>query len=181
MQRLKPQQIVEWNGQLIDVRNYDEFLDVRLEQAKCVPLDQLAGQAQQWAKDEPLLLICKSGQRSNTAAEQLKQLGFANISVVEGGMDAVGRTGMEVIRERRTIPLFRQVMIGAGLFVTLGLLLATFVHPGFIVLDWFVGVMLVIAGITGFCPMQSILKAMPWNQAAEMKASTCCVVKKEAA
>jgi rhodanese-related sulfurtransferase len=181
MQRVNPQQIVEWNGKLIDVRNYDEFLGARLAQASCVPLDQLTGQAHQWSRDEPLLLICKSGQRSDQAADQLKQLGFENVSVVEGGMDAAGRAGLEIIRDRKMIPLFRQVIIGAGLFVLLGLALATWVHPGFIVLDWFVGTMLIIAGVTGFCPMQSMLKKMPWNRTPEMKGSTCCVVKHQTA
>lgn len=73
--------------------------------------------------------------------------------------------GGEAVRERKGIPLFRQVMIGAGV-VLLGGLTLSFVHPWFIGLTWFASVMLIIAGTTGFCPMARILKRMPWNRDA---------------
>jgi hypothetical protein len=62
--------------------------------------------------------------------------------------------------------LERQVRIGAGSLVLLGLILAWLVHPYFIALSGFVGVGLVFAGITDWCGMGLLLVKAPWNSRA---------------
>ena len=64
----------------------------------------------------------------------------------------------------KVISLERQVRIAAGAIVLTGVLLACFVHPGFIWLSGFVGAGLVFAGITDFCGMGLLLAKLPWNK-----------------
>jgi rhodanese-related sulfurtransferase len=167
MTTLKPRQISTWTGRIIDVRNPDEFAAERLPKAECVPLGGLAAAVSGWDRKQPLLLMCKSGMRSKQAVQQLESAGFTGISMLEGGIDACKRDGVEVVVDRKRIPLYRQVMIGAGLLLLIGLGLS-FVHPAFVLIDWFVAAGLTFAGITGYCPMAKVLEKMPWN------AAPCC-------
>lgn len=59
----------------------------------------------------------------------------------------------------------RQVQITAGSLVLLGLTLATFVAPAWILLSWFAGAGLVFAGFSGFCGLALLLARLPWNRA----------------
>lgn len=76
---------------LIDVRQPDEFEgDLgHLDGAELVPLGQLAEISQAWPQDAPLLLICRSGNRSSQAARALRARGFSNLANLAGGMLAV--------------------------------------------------------------------------------------------
>ncbi len=70
------------------------------------------------------------------------------------------------------ISLERQTRIGVGLLVLTGSTLGAFVHPGFIGLAAFVGVGLVVAGITDFCGLTLVLSKAPWNRS--LKAESTC-------
>lgn len=76
---------------LIDVRQPDEFEGElgHLEGAELVPLGQLPQACRTWPKDAPLLLICRSGNRSTQAARALRALGFSHLANLSGGMLAV--------------------------------------------------------------------------------------------
>jgi len=172
MNTLTADRVSQWKGRLIDVRNLNEFAAERLPQAECVPLDRLMSAAGGWDRNEPILLMCKSGVRSGTAAGQLIGAGFTNVHTLTGGIDACKRAGVEVIITRRTIPVIRQVMIAAGALLLLGLILAR-VNPWFILLDWFVAAGLLFAGLTGCCPMARLLEIMPWNTAPACAGGDC--------
>ena len=166
--KISAKEVASWKGRIIDVRGYDEFSAERLEGAECVPLDHLLADAGKWDRAERLLLMCKSGMRSQKACDQLVQVGFTNLCMLEGGIEACKQAGVEVIRVRVAIPIFRQVMIVAGIILLIGLFL-THVSRWFILIDWFVALGLVIGGATGYCPMARLLAVMPWNASAR-----CC-------
>jgi rhodanese-related sulfurtransferase len=153
---------------VIDVRTPMEFAEVHVPQARNIPLDlvnpgELAGPGQM-RKDQPVYLLCRSGQRATRAAEKLMQEGFAQPVVVEGGTLAWIEANLSVARgQTRGISLERQVRIAAGSLVLTGVLLGWLVHSGFFGLSAFVGVGLVFAGITDFCGMGLLLARMPWN------------------
>jgi rhodanese-related sulfurtransferase len=159
---VKPVQLGEFQCRLIDVRGLDEFASERLPAAECVPLDRLLQSAKDWDRSERLVLVCKSGMRSARAAEQLRAAGFRDILNLEGGIDVCKRAGMEVVVDRKRLPIIRQVMITAGLLALTGLGLSL-VQPGFVVVAWFIACGLVLSGVTGYCPMAELLKRMPWN------------------
>ena len=65
----------------------------------------------------------------------------------------------------------RQVQIGAGSLVLIGVVLGALVLPGFYALSGVVGAGLLIAGVTGFCGMARVLGVMPWNTRAQTVAT----------
>ena len=54
---------------VIDVRTPVEFAEVHVPMARNVPLDELQLGALQLPKDQPIYLLCRSGQRATKAAE----------------------------------------------------------------------------------------------------------------
>ncbi len=75
----------------IDVREPDEFTGPlgHLPQAELVPLSTVGAAAAEWKREVPLLLICRSGNRSGKAALLLSGLGFQTLFNLKGGMIAV--------------------------------------------------------------------------------------------
>ena len=64
------------------------------------------------------------------------------------------------IADTKTWYLERLIRLVGGVFVLGSVLLGFFVHPGWFVFTGFVGTMLVIFALTGFCPMSIILHAL---------------------
>ncbi|MFQ5731471.1 MAG: rhodanese-like domain-containing protein [Planctomycetaceae bacterium] len=169
---ISAKRLAELNGQgnvdLIDVRTPAEFREVRAAMARNVPLDSLDPHAvmkeRNGTADEPLYVICRTGNRASKACRQFIDAGYTNVVNVEGGAQAWDEAGLPVIRGKKTVSLERQVRIAAGLLVLLGAVLGFFVNPYFIGLSAFVGAGLLFAGITDTCGMAMMLARMPWNQ-----------------
>ena len=152
---------------LLDVRTPVEFAEVHVPQARSIPLDELDPAALNLPKDQPVFLLCRSGQRATKAAEKFAKAGFTQPVVVAGGTLAWIDANLPVIRGvAKVISLERQVRIIAGSLVFIGIVLGWFVHRGFYGLSAFVGAGLVFAGITDFCGMGLLLAKMPWNRRA---------------
>jgi rhodanese-related sulfurtransferase len=150
---------------LIDVRTPVEFAEVHVPQAQSIPLDELKPGSLPLRKDEPVYLLCRSGQRATKAAEKFSREGFSQSVVVEGGTLAWMEASLPVTRSPvKVISLERQVRIAAGAIVFTGVLLAHFVDGRFIWLSGFVGAGLVFAGITDFCGMGLLIAKLPWNK-----------------
>ena len=153
---------------LLDVRTPVEFAEVHVPQARSIPLDEinpreLAGSGQ-IRKDQPVYLLCRSGQRATKAAEKFAKEGFTDPIAVEGGTLAWIEANLPVTRGKtKVISLERQVRIVAGSLVLAGVLLGWLVHPSFFGLSAFVGAGLAFAGITDFCGMGLLLAKLPWN------------------
>ena len=86
--------------------------------------------------------------------------------MVEGGTKAWEAAGLPVVRGQGVISIERQVRIGAGTLVLLGVLLGSWVDPFWFFLSGFVGAGLIFAGITDWCGMGLLLAKMPWNQSS---------------
>jgi len=154
----------ENQAHLLDVRNPDEYSLCRVEGSQCIPLDTLPQRLAEIPRDKPVLVYCRSGNRSRQAIELLQSHGFDNLVQVEGGIQRLEKAGGKVVRSRRGIPIMQQVQVTAGSLVLLGLFLAWLVHPGFVFLSAFVGAGLVFAGLSGYCGMAKFLELMPWNR-----------------
>jgi rhodanese-related sulfurtransferase len=156
--------IQEQNAFLLDVRGFEEFANHRAPEAVCVPLPDLERRAAAIPTNRPVLVCCQSGGRSAMAVERLRALGFDTVINIEGGMSAWTAAGLLTTKQRGVIPLERQVRGIAGTLI-FGLTLAgLFVHPAFLYGTLFIGFMLFQSGVTGLCPMLSLLKVMPWNR-----------------
>lgn len=163
---------------LIDVRTPVEYREVHAKIARNSPLDSLDPDAVQRSRngssEEPLYVICQSGNRSGKACEKFHKAGFTNVVSVEGGTKAWEEAGLPVVRGKKAISLERQVRIAAGFLVLLGTILGYFAHPVWLGLSAFVGAGLMFAGITDTCGMALILARMPWNQVKEPKEHQTC-------
>lgn len=142
---------------LIDVRTPAEFREIHAEGATSMPLDRLDPSA--FAPGAPVYLICKSDERSRMAAAKVP-----DAVVVEGGTVAWEKSGLPVVRGKKTWALERQVRLVAGLLVLIGVALGWFVHPYLFGLAAFVGAGLTFSGLTNFCGMGLLLARMPWNR-----------------
>ena len=78
---------------LLDVREDDEWAAGHAPGATHIPLGQLAARTSELAPDRHVLAICRSGNRSGTATEQLSAAGFDVVNV-GGGMQAWQRAGL---------------------------------------------------------------------------------------
>ena len=84
--------------QILDVREPYEWAAGHVEGSIHVPLAQvMAGAGQeQLADDRPVLVICRSGNRSELAAVMLQARGI-DAHNVEGGMEAWARAGLPFV------------------------------------------------------------------------------------
>ena len=172
MKTVPANHVKNFSGRLVDVRTLEEFASERLSCAACVPLERLLSAASEWDPNEPLLVMCKSGARSKQAAQQLADVGFTNVAMLEGGIEACKKADVDVIRGPKRIPIMRQVLIGASVLLLVGLALSL-VDPRFILIDLFVACGLLMAGVTGFCPMAKLLALMPWNRITCATGGSC--------
>lgn len=75
---------------LIDVREAHELANGMLEHAQHMPMNSIPAHVEELetVKDSPIVLICRSGQRSAQVGQYLEQLGFTDVINLEGGMNA---------------------------------------------------------------------------------------------
>ena len=75
---------------IVDVREANEFANGHLINSKLIPLGTLKGRVGELEKyrDRPILLVCRSGQRSRIATSQLKNQGFTQTYNLIGGVVA---------------------------------------------------------------------------------------------
>ena len=151
---------------LIDVRTPAEYQRLHARGARSVPMEQLDPERLSALRDggEPVYLICQSGARSGRTCERLVSAGVSNIFSVEGGTAAWKAEGLPVERGAGgAISIERQVRIGAGALVCIGVLLGCVVSRKLLVLPALVGGGLVFAGVSDYCGMGLLLAKMPWN------------------
>ena len=154
---------------VIDVRTPAEFGEVHADCARNLPLPDVSPAALaalgHGGDAEPVYVLCQSGKRAEAACVKLAAGGFTQVVLVSGGTEAWVAAGLPVTRgSGRAIGIERQVRIGAGALVVLGVVLSRILHPDFVWLAAFVGAGLVFAGVSGFCGMGLLLAKAPWNR-----------------
>ena len=165
---------------LIDVRTPAEFEAIHVPGARSMPLDTLDCAGVLAGRDKsgeatPIHILCHSGVRAKKAAEKFAAVGMKDCLVVEGGTQAWADAGFPVERGKRAVlPLDRQLQLTIGLIVLTGVLLSFFLNPAWIWLSAFAGCGLIFAGLSGICPMRSVIAKMPWNQSQSDAKKSCC-------
>lgn len=159
---------------IIDVRTAAEVESQSLEGSAHFPLQDINCteiktylREQGHDPEQPIYMLCASGQRATRAAEQLKDDLECPLVIIEGGIGALSAAGISVQQgSGKTISLERQVRIAVGSLVALSVVLGSLLNPWFYALAGLVGAGLAVAGITGSCAMAMLLARMPWNRAS---------------
>jgi rhodanese-related sulfurtransferase len=150
--------------QCIDVRSATEFAAGHIPGAINIPMHEIEGRIADLRSTRPTVLVCQAGKRASMTHVLLAGR-VDDLYVLTGGTDAWESAGLPVVVSTRTRwALERQVRLGAGLFVLIGVLLGFLVNPRWFWLAGFVGGGLVFAGTTNFCAMAHLLALLPWNQ-----------------
>jgi rhodanese-related sulfurtransferase len=156
------------DARLLDVRTPGEFEAQHIAGAYNVPLDLLGehGDAIRARVADPVVLVCRSGQRARKAEETLASAGMRNPHILDGGMAAWVAAGLPVRQRAPRMSLERQVRIAAGGIAATGGLLALFASPLFATIPALIGSGLVFAGITDTCTLGMLLAKLPYNRGA---------------
>lgn len=163
---------------LVDVRDDFEHVEERIDGAVLRPLSAFDAEAlRNEAGDRRVVFHCRSGKRSQEAADRFCREGEATFQLV-GGIEGWKAAGRPVIRSASApkLPIMRQVQIAAGAMVAAGVGLGVTVSPWFLAVSGFVGCGLMFAGLTGWCGLAKLLAVMPWNRALRRAgaAASCC-------
>lgn len=90
-------------AELWNVLTDDYFTGELIPGSRRVPLDRVGREAADLAADTPLVVYCSgpSCPQSTTAAEKLVALGFSNVRVFEGGLEAWKNAGRALEQVKR--------------------------------------------------------------------------------
>ena len=83
---------------VIDVREAWEYQEGHIAGATLIPLGSLADRTDEIPTDKPVVLVCRSGNRSARAYRYLADEGFDNIHNMTGGMLGWEAAGLDVTR-----------------------------------------------------------------------------------
>jgi rhodanese-related sulfurtransferase len=85
---------------VLDVRDAAEFASGHLQNAKHIPLAELAERLKEIekSKNSTVITVCERGVRSASAANLLSKAGFAQVSSLEGGVAAWKSQGLPTVK-----------------------------------------------------------------------------------
>lgn len=85
---------------LVDVREPSELRGElgAIPGVECIPLGALPSAAKGWDRTSEIIVVCRSGGRSATAAKLLAQAGFGRVANMTGGMLAYNAASLPITR-----------------------------------------------------------------------------------
>jgi len=93
VKEIEPQKLASFEKkhpgtQVVDVREEWERKKVKIPGSIHLPLNEISSALEVLKVDKPVVTYCKSGRRSRHAAEVLDKLGFKEVYVLKGGIQA---------------------------------------------------------------------------------------------
>jgi rhodanese-related sulfurtransferase len=71
---------------ILDVRQTSEWVEYHIPGSTLIPLDELAGRQNEVTKDREVVIVCRSGKRSEKGREILMEAGFKKVTNMQGGL-----------------------------------------------------------------------------------------------
>ncbi len=71
---------------LLDVRELDEWNEYHIPGTTLIPLGELPARVNELPKDQPIVIVCRSGNRSQEGRDILLEAGFEDVVSMEGGV-----------------------------------------------------------------------------------------------
>ena len=82
---------------MLDVREPSEWNEMHMPGATLIPLGQLASRLNEEPKDKPVVVVCRSGNRSAQGRDILSANGFSSVTSMTGGMKAWQSAGLPTV------------------------------------------------------------------------------------
>lgn len=150
---------------ILDVRTNTEFMENSIQNSIHIPLNDLKGNEQILNEAKQIVIVCKGGVRACKGFERLSLENQQKAKVLDGGIDEWIKNRLPVNSQRKIrFPIINQMQMIIGLMLVIFALCTIFVNKWFILGSLFIGFMLFIAGLSGFCLLINILAKMPWNR-----------------
>jgi len=92
---LEAKQRIEAGAMLVDVREANEYEESHIPGSHLVALSEFSDNYSSLPKDKPLIMQCRSGARSNRAAEFLLANGYEDVVNMAGGILAWVEAGLD--------------------------------------------------------------------------------------
>ena len=81
------------NVQIVDCREQDEWDAAHAAGMTLIPLSVMGQRLNELDPQRPLIVVCRSGNRSLKAARQLAEIGFTDVKSMHGGLIAWSEQG----------------------------------------------------------------------------------------
>ncbi len=89
-------QMYEEGTFVLDIRTPEEWNEYHAPNTTLIPLDELAARVNELPKDQPILVVCRSGNRSQEGRDILLQAGL-NATSMNGGLNEWRDSGYPVV------------------------------------------------------------------------------------
>ncbi len=86
---------------VFDIREPSEHAAGVADGARLLPMSQIGQRLAEIPKDQPVLLVCNTQNRSSKVAEALKQRGYSQVQFVNGGMSSWAQRGLPMVKPAR--------------------------------------------------------------------------------
>ena len=80
----------------IDVRTQEEWNEFHAPNTSLVPLDQLPARLNEIPRDREIVVVCRSGNRSQEGRDILLNAGFTNVTSMQGGLSEWRASGYPI-------------------------------------------------------------------------------------
>ena len=157
---------------ILDVRSPAEFESAHIPGSFNLPLDRLPEYVRDLdgAVANPVVLVCRSGQRAQEAERGLQGANLPGLHVLEGGLSSWEAQGLPLKRGQQRWSMERQVRGVAG-GIVLASLIGSLVFRPLAVVAAGVGGGLLFSAITDTCGMAKLLAKLPYNRGASCDVS----------
>jgi rhodanese-related sulfurtransferase len=71
---------------ILDVRQPEEWQEYHVPGSTLIPLGELEGRVDELPRDQEIVVVCRSGNRSQAGRDTLKQAGFSEVTSMTGGV-----------------------------------------------------------------------------------------------
>jgi rhodanese-related sulfurtransferase len=78
--------LYEQGTYFLDVRSPDEWNEFHAPNSTLIPLNELADRLNEVPRDQTVVVVCRSGNRSSQARDLLLEAGFTQVTSMRGGL-----------------------------------------------------------------------------------------------
>ncbi len=89
-------QMVQDGALVLDVRTVEEWNEFHVTNSMFIPLDQLPARLNEVPRDRQIVVVCRSGNRSQQGRDILRNAGFEQVTSMTGGLNEWRASGFPV-------------------------------------------------------------------------------------